>query len=286
MKGSWGIPAKAIKRLVSAALAFFTLTLYLPVAIAGAGCSDWTNVNKNGDSPWIYAGTVADRQIRMLIQYDPATREVSGTYGYNDQPGELSLSGALSADGTALDLEERDSSGVTTGHFNLVFVYPTWQPGWDSFGKKSDWDCMFLNGTWQANTTSSPLKVAVSRQDAMQSTENEKRKKNEVIAYQLQRAILTGDHKKFASLLKYPFWSASVSKKGKVITRIWNTPAEVIKNYDQIMTMPVNYVQHGVPHELETDYEATSSFLDGNVCIKDEKVHEMCSAGCASRCRY
>lgn len=119
----WASAVESSRRLVFAAFAFIALTFHLSPAIAGAACPDWTNVNENGNSPWIYKGTVADRPIRMLLQYDPKTREVTGSYGYNNQPGLLWVSGKLTADGASVGLDERGTQGRSTGHFDLEFTY-------------------------------------------------------------------------------------------------------------------------------------------------------------------
>jgi hypothetical protein len=260
-------------------LIFFLVGLF-HAGPAKSGCPSWSDASVNGNSAWIYGGSLGNHTIRMLLQFDPATRALTGTYGYNNEPGVLSISGEISTDGESAKLVEHNSSGQATGRFVLIFVYPTWQEGWDRQGKKSDWNCMFMTGTWEDMAGKHSAKVALSRINPMSSlpSNEQARKKNETAAYQFQQAVLRGDRAKFAALLKYPFSKQSITN-GKVVWKEWDSPNEVVKNYKKIMTLSAKDVRMAVPHELETSF-GTSSFMSTYACITDGKFVLICDGGC------
>lgn len=247
---------------------------------AKSGCPNWSDVNVNGSSSWIYRGSVGDRAIRMALRLDPTSETLSGTYGYNNEPGVLSVSGAISADGETASLDESDSDGQKTGHFTLNFIYPTWQEGWDRDGKRSSWNCMFMAGTWQGQVSSRSAKVTLNRVNPLSSDSNEElaRKKNEDAAYQLQQAVLRNDPVKFASLLNYPFLTQSVVNH-QTVWKEWGSPEDVIKNYKKIMVLRAEDMRNAVPHELETAF-GTSAFMGTYACITDGKFVRICDGGC------
>lgn len=265
------------------AIPLFTVLILLGLlhsAPAKSGCPNWSDANVNGSSSWIYGGSVGGRAIRMALRLDPTTRTLSGTYGYSNQPGVLSVSGAISADGETASLDERDSDGQKTGHFTLNFVYPTWQEGWDRDGKKSGWNCMFMAGTWKGRASLRPAKVKLNRINPLSSDSNEElaRKKNEDAAYQLQQAVLRNDRAKFASLLKYPFFTQSLVNH-QAVWKKWGGPEDVIKNYKKIMMIRADEMRSAVPHELETSF-GTSAFMGTYACITDGKFVQICNGGC------
>jgi hypothetical protein len=272
------------KRTWLSAPSQFLLTFFLASLLhaepSKSGCPNWSDINVNGSSAWIYGGSLASRPIRMSLRFDPASRALTGSYGYNNEPGALQVSGEISADGESARLVERDSGGQFTGQFELAFVYPTWQEGWDRQGKKSDWNCMFMTGTWKDPVGAHPSKVVLQRINPLSSRPEDElaREKNEIAAYQFQQAVIHGDRERFAALLKYPFLTQKIVNH-QALWREWDSPEEVIKNYQRIMILTVDEVRKAVPHELETDV-GTSSFMGTYACITDGKFVQICDGGC------
>ncbi len=260
-------------------LVFFAVGL-LQAEPAKSGCPNWSDSKVHGNSAWIYSGSIGDRPVRMLLQLDPATRALTGSYGYNNEPGVLTVSGEISADGESATLTEHDSQAQVTGRFALNFVYPTWQEGWDRQGRESDWNCQFLAGSWEGFNGKRPAKVRLSALNPMSSHSDDQRarEKNEVAAYQFQQAVIRNDRNKFAALLRYPFLTQRLVGH-QIVWKQWDSPEEVIKNYKSIMTLNMDQVKKAVPHELETAF-GTSSFMDTYACIVDGKFVQICDGGC------
>jgi hypothetical protein len=260
------------------------LMVILPTILIGrtatASCTkaDWRNGLGRPEHSAIYHGTINSRPIRMMLHLDPKSGSIDGVYGYSDQPGTLLLAGTLRSDGSSADLDERDASGKITGHFTLKFTQQV--PG---YNQKYPLTCEAPIGIWQAASTSnSPkLKVELGRDgESVPGNEGEEAD-DEAAAFKLRNAILQKNRKSFAALLNYPFFVVSYPETFKKFA----TPEDVIKHYDEVMTMPLEEVRDSVPHVLGADSGA-AYYLRGSVYLSNGKVKMICEGTCPVSAQY
>ncbi|WP_139351377.1 hypothetical protein [Rhodanobacter sp. B05] len=226
----------------------------------------------------IFSGNVGNQQIRMSLHYDVAANSIDGFYGYNNQPGTLTIHGKMRSSGAGMDLVERDAQGKTTGYFSLLFTYPT-GPGYDAAGVQkhvSDYDCSYVTGTWHSASDSHPIKVKLYSSGEQTPAEQQARESNDEAAYKVQKALLSNDRKEFASALKYPFCTS----RYRVGVTWWKSPHDVIAHYKQIAILadPLS-LRPAVPHAIET-VGKLSYWIGDTMEFENGKMQAMCDASC------
>lgn len=226
----------------------------------------------------IFSGSVGEQQIRMSLHYDVATRTIEGFYGYSDQPGTLTLHGEMLPSRNGMNLVERDAQGKVTGHFSLVFTYPS-GPNYDAASVKkhiSDYDCSYVKGSWHPASDNRSLQVELWSSGEQTQADQQARKLNDEAAYKVQMALLNNNKKSFASLLKYPFCT---SRFGRGRT-LWKSPEDVIAHYKQISRLAAPaYLHEGVPHAIDT-HGKISDWMGDTMEFEDGKVKSMCDGSC------
>jgi GH24 family phage-related lysozyme (muramidase) len=266
------------------------LLTILCVPSARGACLDWSHIvgNGNSDNRLIYFGTVGDHPIQMMLHLDVVTGHFDGAYGYNDQPGMLSLSGNMQPGGVGVDLDERDAQGHVTGHFSLGFFHNrrSWEDPrtYDKYSNK----CEALTGSWRSTSGNKTQDVALLGNGEIVPAYDREREMNEITAYKLRRAMLDKNRQAFASLLSYPFYTNGFNRYGGVLhlnEKTWNNPEDVMNNYDKIINYdkmePFSYKEiiEAVPHALQTSVDG-SQFMNGSVYLTHGKVTRICSGRC------
>lgn len=263
------------------ALLIGSIALSLIPKNAAATClnADWSHGIGRPDHGAIYFGTIGTHAVRMMLHLDAATGRLDGVYGYNDQPEELTLTGNLRADGTGADLNEHDTQGRVTGHFSLNFIEHR-EPWEDPIQYKRSrgkflQKCDAPLGTWWVAPGSAPLKVVLHRNGEWTPAYDGEEQLDEVAAFKLRKAMLEGNRRAFASLLKYPFYTTN--ERGSVTT--WSNREEVIKHYDDIVPMWPDALRNAVPHVLESG-PTGAIFMGGSIYLSHGKVTMMCDGRC------
>jgi len=242
--------------------------------------ADWRNGLGRPEHSAIYQGAINNRPIRMMLHLDPKSGSIAGVYGYGDQPGTLLLTGTLRPDGSGADLDERDTSGKVTGHFALEFIQQV--PGYNpEMLKKYPLTCEAPVGIWRPASTGNTLKVKLGRDgESIPGNEGEEAA-DEAAAFKLRNAILQKNRKLFAALLNYPFFVVSYPENFKKFA----TPDDVIKHYDEVMTIPLEEVRDSVPHVLGA-HSGTAYYLRDSVYLSNGKVKMICDGRCPVSAQY
>lgn len=265
-----------VRFLVSILLAIFIAR----AAMATCTQADWRHGLGRSEHSAIYHGTINNQPIRMMLHLDPKLGSIDGVYGYSNQSGTLLLTGTLRPDGSGADLDERDASGKVTGRFALEFTQQV--PGYSlEMLKKYPLRCDAPVGIWRAAPTGNALEVKLARDgESIPGNEAEERV-DEAAAFKLRNAILQKNRKSFAALLNYPFYLMTYPET----FRKFATPEDVIKHYDEIVTMPLEEVSDSVPHVLGAA-SGSAYFLRGSVYLSGGKVKMICEGTCPAYAQF
>ena len=217
----------------------------------------------------VYAGEVEGRQIRLTLHFDATSHEVTGLYGISGDSSSHEI--AAQPDGEAITIDiagEKVPSNQLRLHA-LDRLAAIKSP--DANGCL-ELDGVFLrNGTVVADVTLLRVVVIKSEYDA-------ERKDNEAVALRLQRALMARDKRAVASLLNYPFFSQSGRE-----TSVWNDAEEVVKHYDEAIQVDASALRMAVPFLLDSRW-GKSEFLNGAICLSEQKVEQMCVGPCVGGC--
>lgn len=271
----------------------FALLLMGWLPSASAACLHWGAIAPlhNPKDSLIFAGTLGQRYIRMRLHLDPATGRLDGAYGYNNEPGTLTLVGYMLKDGSGVNLIELDKRGKMTGFFNLSFSPPTsflgagdprkddraaFEKQWnDDYG-----ECWALTGVWGTSSRpgTSAKAVVVQQAGTLDPKERKAQLANEATAYAFMQAFMHNDRKKVVSLLHYPLHSYDQAP-GRGGVRTWETPESVLNNYAEIMQFENEYLRRWVPHMLGA-YDGLTDFMNGSMEIYNGKITWICAGSC------
>jgi hypothetical protein len=245
---------------------------------AMAACTevDWRNRLGRPENGAIYQGSINNRPIRMMLHLDPRSGSIDGVYGYSDQPGTLLLTGTLRPNGSGADLDERDMSGKVTGHFNLEFTEQV--PG---YNPQYPLTCEAPMGLWRAASLRNELKVKLGRDGEWIPGNEGEEIVDEAVAFKLRNAILQENRRSFAALLNYPFYVLTYPENFKKFA----TAEDVIKHYDDIVTMPHEEVLESVPHVLGA-HSGSAYFLRNSVYLSNGKVKMICVGSCPAYAQF
>jgi hypothetical protein len=241
--------------------------------IAASGCPNYAQ--EFSGSKRVYEGQLGGRYIRVALQYQMASGQLVGEYGYSHQPGVLRLMGEISSDGNRIDLTELTERGEVTGKFDLTFNVPS-KPYIDQ-KHQADYNCQFLSGTWSSPDKRSSQAVNLVFDIRLHGIDDEDRQPNEKAAYAVQNALMKSNRKAFAALLNYPFFYYIDIRQNK--KRVYKNPEEVMRDYRLIASIPMPQITDAVPHELYTTM-GISSFMKGSMWLSKGKVVQICTGGC------
>ena len=261
--------SKAAAWPITACLALIVLC----VPAARGACLNWGHGMANPDTSNLFVGKIGDQSVAMLLHLNPKTGRFDGAYGYANQSDTSALTGSMLLPGVGLVLDAHDKQGVVASHFSLLFFYPISTSTNLNFYKK--WyinSCDTMTGIWQPSNGGNAKYVILFMSGQRKSSQTNTLKLNDATAYKLNMAIRKNDRKAFASLLHYPFCTASALGIHKVFT----TPSNVIRNYKEIIsTLPQDTPAFYMPHFITND-----SFMNGSVYFEDGKVALICLGHC------
>ncbi len=259
-----------LKRSIRFLVVFLPAIFIARAATAACTKADWRNELGRSEHGAIYRGTINNRAIRMMLHLDPKSGSIDGIYGYSDQPGTLLLTGTLRSNGSGADLDERDSAGKVTGHFSLEFVeHP--RPGNQRYTPTCDGPI----GMWRPKSGGDTLKVDLGINGEWIPGNESEEALDEAAAFKLRKAILQENHKAFAALLKYPFYTVTYPESFKK----FDTPEDVIKHYNEVVTIPLEDVRNSVPHVLGAGPDG-AYFLQESAYLSNGKVKMICDGRC------
>ncbi|WP_343819398.1 hypothetical protein ISN75_03515 [Dyella marensis] len=217
----------------------------------------------------VYAGEVGNRQIRLTLQFDALSQQVSGMYGISGDS--ISHDIPSQPDGEAVTIHIAGKNG-RSDQLRLRAV--------DSLAAIHSPDangCLELDGVYLRNGLAEE-DVKLLRVTAIKSEYDADRKANEAVALRFQRALIARDKQIVASLLIYPFFSQYGRK-----TSVWKDAGEVVKHYDEAIQFDAPALRKAVPFLLESRWNK-SEFFDGAVCLSEQKVEQMCIGPCVGGC--
>jgi hypothetical protein len=215
------------------------------------------------------AGEVAGRQIRLTLGFDALSQQVSGMYGISGDSSMHDIPSQSDGETIAIDVVGKNVRGDQLRLHAVGDLAAVNNP--DANG------CLELYGVL-LRKGAAPEDVRLLRVTAIRSEFDAERKANEALALRLQRALMVRDKRTVASLLLYPF-SSQYGRK----TSVWNNADEVMKHYDDAIQFDASVLRKAVPFLLESHW-GKSEFLDGAICLSEQKVEQICVGPCVGGC--
>jgi len=255
--------------LIAACLAFMVLC----TPVAQGACSNWGHYTTSPTDSILFVGKIGDRTIAMLLHLDSKTGRFDGAYGYANRPGTSTLTGNMLPHGAGAILDAHDKRGMVIGHLSLLFFHPIYKStNWNNYKKWYINSCDTTTGIWRASKNDNAQYVELVMTGERNPSQTNTMKLNDAVAYKLNRAMQTSNKIVFASLLRYPFCTASAQGIYKVFT----TPADTVRSYETIISTlspdtPVFYMPHFVTDD---------SFMNGSVHFEDGKIALICLGHC------
>jgi hypothetical protein len=258
-------------QLVAALIAM--LSINVP---AFASCKNWKQLVPGEGNGLIYAGTVGDRHTRAFFVLDELTGKMSGEIGFNDDADSLVMKGRMSQDLEGAELTAETVNGEVIADLHLT--YSRWRQPWESanaFAHDSKQTCEFVVGKWVTRSSKKSYELRLQSAGTMSRKFVAQEKINEKTAVLLRSALLRDDKKGVAALLEYPFHS----EFGNQLSKVWQSPEDVISHYKEVIQIPNQEVRESVPHVLQTG-GAESIFVDGHIQLTDGIVTRICQEAC------